>query len=174
VQVTGEQIGSLGERLPRAQDYDLTRPELEEVMQRILFKRKEQKRPPVKRAQVKRDVRPEELAKDIVQTMEIIPNDIAISNYRLGTTPLPIDTRLKSRTDIIVANMSTNIVWINSNANVLSPGGGNYVGIPLSPAAGAATYDGGVWRARIRENIRWWGVATGANSLIVVVELARR
>jgi hypothetical protein len=173
LQLPEEDLG-LGERLPRAMDYDLTRPEYAEVMERILFARKGKRRPPVKRTRVRRDVRPEELAKGLIRTMEVIPSECVISNYQVGTRAVPIDTRLKSRTDIIIANMSTNIVWVNTNASNLKTGAASYVGIPLSPATGATGFDGGVWRARITENKRWWAVATAASSLVVVVELSRR
>lgn len=161
----------LGEPLEDAVDQALLRPRTDEL-ERLSPAPVRKNRPGIPANKLVRQTKPSEDAKDIIWTVDVIPNVMVISNWRGGVTPFRIDNGITDRTDIVIANMSQQVVWINTDASPLSAGP---AGVPLRAMSGAAAYDGGVFRARVNEAERIWAIAAGgANNLIVTVELARR
>jgi hypothetical protein len=162
----------LGEQLEDAIDQSLVRPTVDEL-ERLSPQPVRKNRPAIPPQKTIRQTKPSEDAKDIIWTIEVIPNIMEISNWRVSAvTPTRIDNGITDRTDIVIANMSQQVVWINDDAASLSAGPS---GVPLRAMSGATAYDGGVFRARVTEAERFWAIgAGGANLLIVTVELARR
>jgi hypothetical protein len=169
----GDEAGpsGLGEELEDAIDHAVRRPTTAEL-ERLRPAPVRKDRPAIPARQLVRQSKPSEDAKDIIWTIEVIPNVMVISNWRGGVTPFRIDNGISDRTDIVIANMSQQVIWINTDSASLSAGP---AGVPLRAMSGATAYDGGVFRARVTEAERYWAVAAGgAANLIVTVELARR
>lgn len=163
----------LGEDLQRAHDSALISPKMADVLARA----KPSGRKPMKptgataRARVGGAVP----AIQTVRSVPVIPNELVVSNFQVGSAqPYRVDLGLEGRTDILIANMSQSVVWVNVIANV-SPSVGQFIGVPLKAMSGANAFDGGVWRASVRRNKRFWAISVaGGFHLVVTIESAIR
>ncbi len=95
---------------------------------------------------------------------------INIIDQRVGSTkPLRLDVGVRDRTDIMIANMSDVVIWINTFAQFVSG-----QGYPLAPNTEAAAYNGATIALECGKEVEWYGIgAGGASNLVVVFELAR-
>lgn len=95
---------------------------------------------------------------------------ISIIDQKVGSTkPLRLDVGIRDRTDIMIANMSDVVVWINTFAQFVSG-----QGYPLAPNTEAAAYNGATIALECGKEVEWYGIgAGGASNLVVVFELAR-
>ena len=88
----------------------------------------------------------------------------------LGLQQLRLDVPLPQRIDILLWNMSTQIVWVNFTQQSTAVG----LGIPLPAVSAAGQYDGGSFAWEVKEDVQFWGVAAAAgNNEVLVVEGAR-
>jgi hypothetical protein len=171
--------GSLGEDLQRAHDSALIRPRAREVLG--LRDPVPGGAGPAKRSTI--SLRPaivpsataaqKELT--TVRSLNVIPNEVVISNFQVSNDhPYRIDLGIEGRTDILIANMSLGVIWINATASVM-PAAGQFIGVPLKAMSGANGFDGGVCRMAIRNNKRFWAASVGLGPfLVVVIETAIR
>lgn len=166
--------GGMGEDLQRAHDQILTQPRGEFGAGRYKMKLPEMKPQPKPAPggafgqQANKKVIP------IVRSIPYTPNEGLISNFYISNDKsYRVDSGLEGRTDILIANMSLSVVWVNMIANISS--GVAYVGVPLKAMSGAAAYDGGVVRLAMQKNKRFWAISVGAGpNLIVTIETAIR
>ncbi len=168
---SGRLLRGLGEDMERAADRILTRPTTKEVLDRL--DSPDKKLPPL----VSRPAPSKATVPGGIQTvnaLEVIPNDVVVSNYIVQAVAQRIDIGPEGRTDILIANMAPVPLWINVVQNVAI--GANYIGIPLKAVSGVNQFDGGVFRSRCKNTVRWWGVCTapGVTNLVVVVESSIR
>ena len=86
-----------------------------------------------------------------------------------STRAVQLDLPIKNRIEILIANMSDNVVWWGFDSGV-TPNGG----LPMAANAVAGDFTGASFAAEFTENIRFWGIgAAGAANLVVVIEVAR-
>lgn len=106
----------------------------------------------------------------VVEAAEIIPSQMVIRTIvDLTTAVQSIDTALAKREEILIANMSDVVIWINTIPQVAAN-----IGLPLAASAPAGSMNGGVFTAQIDENVRFYAIAAGgANNMLVVIETAR-
>lgn len=80
---------------------------------------------------------------------------------------IKLDTGLTNRQDIAIWNVSTSVIWINTNQSVAAN-----VGAPLGPSAPGA-FNGAAVMANLTEEVEFWGIAgTAGNNLVIVMEAA--
>jgi len=95
---------------------------------------------------------------------------ISIIDQFVGSTkPLRLDVGLRDRTDVMIANMSNVVIWINTFTQFTSG-----QGYPLAPNTEAGAYNGATIALEASKEVEWYGIgASGASNLVVVFELAR-
>ncbi len=95
---------------------------------------------------------------------------ISIMDRSIGSTkPVRIDVGIKDRTDVLIANMSDVVIWINTHSQYSSG-----LGYPLAPNTEAGAYNGGTLSIECTKDVEWYAIgASGAANLVVIVEGAR-
>lgn len=83
----------------------------------------------------------------------------------LGVAAQKLDTGMGNRSVFAIHNLSDNGVWINFNRSV-GPSNGEF--LPGSPVPGDML--GAFWTENLDPNVQVWGLATAANSLVLVTE----
>lgn len=86
-----------------------------------------------------------------------------------ATKPLQIDVEMKDRTDILIANMSDVVIWLNTHTQF-----GANRGYPLAPNTAAGAFNGATLAVECTEKVKWYAIAaSGATNAIVVIEASR-
>lgn len=173
---------NLGEHPWGAHDRHLIGPKLQEIIERMDPPKR--KRPPIAAEPKLRQppgrrvdpARPEKAPVQVVRSIPVITDGVLISNFRVSNlSPRRVDIGVQDRHDILIANMSSSPIWVNTFSE-LSPTAANFVGVPLKAVSAAGNFDGGVLRLSVRENVRFWAQAVnvGNNFLIVTIETSLR
>lgn len=107
---------------------------------------------------------------DLSSTVSLLPADrVSIMVRNISTTATRIDVGLLDRTDVLIANMSDVVIWINTHGKV-----GANLGFPLAPNTEVGAYNGGTFAMECTKNVEWYAVAaSGATNMIIIVEAAR-
>ncbi len=107
---------------------------------------------------------------DKSSTVSMLPADrVSIMVRKIGTTATRIDVGILDRTDILIANMSDVVIWINTHGKV-----GVNLGYPLAPNTEAGAFNGGTYAMECTKNVEWYAVAaSGADNLVIITEAAR-
>jgi hypothetical protein len=167
----------LGEDLQRAADTGMIGPTAAEIEDRISPPKRKlpamKVKPKPKGVPAPGGMRPSNI--QTVRSIPVIPNEIVVTNFQINSDkPYRVDLGIDSRTDILIANMSLSVIWVNAINNV-SPSAGQFIGVPLKAMTAANTFDGGVMRVRITNNKRFWAIAVAAGArLVVTIETALR
>ena len=105
-----------------------------------------------------------------VRTIEMGARMIDISpRYISNTKSLRVDAGLQSRKDILIVNMSAQVIWVNTRPMISTNDG-----FPLGPISAAGKYDGGSLSVDATSDVYWYAIAAaGVNQQIIVVESAR-
>ena len=112
----------------------------------------------------------ERLDLEQIRTLVAADDSAIVTARLLGVAPLRIDSGIKNRTSILIANMSDVVVWVGTNGQGL----GANSGYPLAANAPAGSYNGGTISMDVSERTQFWAVAAGgAANLVVVIESAR-
>lgn len=179
---TEDEQPGLGEDLQRAHDLILTGPRAEDMD--AMISRKKLVRPkmkPITRrpgTPAQEGIVPSKLPTQRV--IGVVPNDAVISNFQVTNAgPSRVDLGIEYRTDILIANMSASIIWVNTIPNVhtvLPLPLGAYLGVPLRPNTALNSFDGGVMRLSVTNRKRFWAQAVTAvgSFLIVTIEQSLR
>jgi len=86
-----------------------------------------------------------------------------------AATPIRIDTGLAGRKDILIANMSDQVVWWNFISAVAVGSG-----LPLAANSVAGNFTGATFSGDFAPEVEFWAIAAaGAANLVVVIEGVR-
>lgn len=122
----------------------------------------------------KREMDPVEVVRDYNQrwvfNIPVTSKLVTITPRFIGSTKsLRIDSGIALRKDILIQNMSDQVVWINTRPLV-----GANDGMPLGANSAAGKYDGASISIDASSDVWWYArAAGGSNNLIVVTETAR-
>lgn len=114
---------------------------------------------------------PREYGMKTIRTIEAGARMVEMSPRLVGSTKsVRIDSGLEYRKDILVANMSSQAIWINTRPL----GSTSNDGFPLGPISAAGKYDGGSITIDATSDVYLYARAgAGAGNLIIVIETAR-
>jgi hypothetical protein len=105
----------------------------------------------------------------LIETREIVPDQMVIRNVYVGTAVIRIDTTITNRAYILISNKSDRVVWINSVPTVSTA-----VGYPLAASSPAGSLNGEVFAADIDDTISFYAIAAAGTNMIVVVESTKK
>lgn len=107
---------------------------------------------------------------DFIRTLPMII-DRAIMTPRLvgNARAVQLDMPIKNRIEILIANMSDNVIWWGFDSSVAANGG-----LPLAANTVAGNFTGASFTGNFTENVEFWAIAAaGAANLVVMIEAAR-
>lgn len=171
----GEALRGLGEHVGNPERYTV-RPTIQSVMEGPI---KAQTGMPLEKFMrttkgKQRQVIDERLI-EAVRSFEETSRQLIITPRSIGLAPDRLDVGISHRKDILIMNMSNNVIWIDTSSKVAAPVVGLIgTGLPLAANATPNGYNGARLRGDVNEEVEFWGVAAaGAANLVMVIEAAR-
>ena len=105
----------------------------------------------------------------LVATVNVPPEQLIINSIQVLAKAVRLDIGLAMREDIMIANLSDSVIWINTSSSV-----GPNNGLALAASNPAGGLNGAVFTASVKEIVKFWGIAVGGSPpyLVVVIEAA--